>query len=70
MPGQIEKETRGRVLALLSQRLGKTYLSDRIDRPAKSMTFMPPAAIKLGDCLAATSVSWAVGPAQTTDNTR
>jgi hypothetical protein len=59
MPGQIEKETRARVLALLSQRLGQTYLSDWIDRPAKSLTFMPPAAIKLGDCLAPASVSWA-----------
>ncbi|MCA3250969.1 MAG: type I restriction endonuclease [Rubrivivax sp.] len=34
--GQIEKKTQERVLALLSQRLGYTYLGDWIDRPANS----------------------------------
>jgi len=34
--GQIEKKTHERVLAQLSQRLGYTYLGDRIDRPANS----------------------------------
>lgn len=34
--GQIEKKTQERVPALLSQRLGYTYLGDRIDRPANS----------------------------------
>ncbi|HRZ60478.1 MAG TPA: hypothetical protein P5163_07755 [Rubrivivax sp.] len=34
--GQIEKKTQEWVLALLSQRLGYTYLGDRIDRPANS----------------------------------
>jgi type I restriction enzyme R subunit len=34
--GQIEKKTQERVLALLSQCLGYTYLGDWIDRPANS----------------------------------
>lgn len=34
--GQIEKKTQERVLALLGQRLGYTYLGDWIDRPANS----------------------------------
>lgn len=34
--GQIEKKTQERVLALLSQRLGYTYLGDWTDRPANS----------------------------------
>lgn len=34
--GQIEKKTQERVLALLSQRLGYTYLGDWIGRPANS----------------------------------
>ena len=34
--GQIEKKTQERVLALLCQRLGYTYLGDWIDRPANS----------------------------------
>ena len=34
--GQIEKKTQERELALLSQRLGYTYLGDWIDRPANS----------------------------------
>jgi type I restriction enzyme R subunit len=34
--GQIEKKTQERVLALLSQRLGYTYLGDWIDRPANA----------------------------------
>lgn len=34
--GQIEKKTQERVLALLSRRLGYTYLGDWIDRPANS----------------------------------
>ena len=34
--GQIEKKTQERVLALLSQRMGYTYLGDWIDRPTNA----------------------------------
>lgn len=43
--GQIEKKTQERVLALLSQRLGYSYLGDWIDRPANSVTVREPSSL-------------------------